>query len=148
MPLQDTNPCSITYEVLCHCERKSGDPAGYCVLAGKRNKHAAQRHVTNCFFDQTIAVNVICLSFACLFLFPTSTIVSCGGSYANSRRTPTQSVGVLATGHRNHKKRQPKRLSYFYGAGGRTRTGTVSLPVDFESTTSANSITPAQIAKS
>ena len=29
------------------------------------------------------------------------------------------------------------------GAGGRTRTGTVSLPVDFESTTSANSITPA-----
>ena len=31
-----------------------------------------------------------------------------------------------------------------HGAGGRTRTGTVSLPVDFESTTSANSITPAQ----
>ena len=30
------------------------------------------------------------------------------------------------------------------GAGGRTRTGTVSLPVDFESTTSANSITPAK----
>ena len=29
------------------------------------------------------------------------------------------------------------------GAGGRTRTGTVSPPVDFESTTSANSITPA-----
>ena len=77
------------------------------------NKHAAQRHVTNCFFDQTIAVNVICLSFACLFLFPTSTIVSCGGPYANSRRTPTQSVGVLATGHRNHKKRQPFWLSFF-----------------------------------
>ena len=34
------------------------------------------------------------------------------------------------------------------GAGGRTRTGTVSLPVDFESTTSANSITPAGIWKS
>lgn len=31
------------------------------------------------------------------------------------------------------------------GAGGRTRTGTVSLPVDFESTTSANSITPASV---
>jgi hypothetical protein len=30
------------------------------------------------------------------------------------------------------------------GAGGRTRTGTVSPPVDFESTTSANSITPAK----
>ena len=44
------------------------------------NKHAARRHVTNCSFDQTIAVNVICLSFACLFLFPTSTIVSCGGA--------------------------------------------------------------------
>ena len=37
---------------------------------------------------------------------------------------------------------------FLFGAGGRTRTGTVSLPVDFESTTSANSITPAQIAKS
>ena len=30
------------------------------------------------------------------------------------------------------------------GAGGRTRTGTPSLAVDFESTTSANSITPAR----
>ena len=34
-------------------------------------------------------------------------------------------------------------LSTLHGAGGRTRTGTVSPPVDFESTTSANSITPA-----
>lgn len=33
---------------------------------------------------------------------------------------------------------------HIHGAGGRTRTGTVSLPVDFESTTSANSITPAK----
>ena len=31
----------------------------------------------------------------------------------------------------------------FCGAGGRTRTGTLSPAVDFESTTSANSITPA-----
>ena len=31
------------------------------------------------------------------------------------------------------------------GAGGRTRTGTVSPPVDFESTTSTNFITPANI---
>ena len=30
-----------------------------------------------------------------------------------------------------------------HGAGGRTRTGTPSLAVDFESTTSTNSITPA-----
>lgn len=68
------------------------------------NKHAAQRHVANCTFDQTTATYGDCLSFACLFLFPTSTIVSCGGPYANSRRTPTQSVGVLATGRRRHKK--------------------------------------------
>ena len=31
----------------------------------------------------------------------------------------------------------------FYGAGGGGRTRTVSLPLDFESSTSANSITPA-----
>ena len=35
-----------------------------------------------------------------------------------------------------------KRVSLF-GAGGRTRTGTLSPAVDFESTTSTNSITPA-----
>ena len=33
---------------------------------------------------------------------------------------------------------------FLYGAGGRTRTGTVSLPTDFESVTSTNSITPAK----
>ena len=32
---------------------------------------------------------------------------------------------------------------FFYGAGGRTRTGTVSLPVDFESTASTNFTTRA-----
>ena len=31
------------------------------------------------------------------------------------------------------------------GAGGRGRTDTVSLPLDFESSTSANSITPAYL---
>ena len=31
------------------------------------------------------------------------------------------------------------------GAGGRSRTGTVLLPPDFESSTSANSITPASV---
>ena len=60
------------------------------------NKHAAQRHVTNCSFDQTIAVNVICLSFACLFLFPASTQYPAG--------TPNLGGGVLATGRRRHKK--------------------------------------------
>ena len=34
-----------------------------------------------------------------------------------------------------------------FGAGDRGRTGTVSLPLDFESSTSANSITPANITK-
>ena len=33
-----------------------------------------------------------------------------------------------------------------FGAGDRGRTGTVSLPPDFESGTSANSITPAHIS--
>ena len=36
-------------------------------------------------------------------------------------------------------------VSSVFGAGDRGRTGTVSLPLDFESSTSANSITPANI---
>ncbi len=36
------------------------------------------------------------------------------------------------------------RQIFRFGAGGRGRTGTVSLPLDFESSTSANSITPAK----
>ena len=36
-----------------------------------------------------------------------------------------------------------KIKAFQLGAGGRGRTGTVSLPLDFESSTSANSITPA-----
>ena len=34
----------------------------------------------------------------------------------------------------------------YFGAGGRTRTGTLSPAVDFESTTSTNSITPAGVS--
>ena len=34
-----------------------------------------------------------------------------------------------------------------FGAGDRGRTDTVSLPLDFESSTSANSITPANLSK-
>ena len=34
-------------------------------------------------------------------------------------------------------------MPFWFGAGGRTRTGTLSPAVDFESTTSTNSITPA-----
>ena len=35
------------------------------------------------------------------------------------------------------------KSSFFFGAGGGTRTRTMSPPTDFESVTSANSITPA-----
>ena len=34
-----------------------------------------------------------------------------------------------------------------YGAGGRTRTGTVLLPLDFKSKASANSATPAYVPR-
>ena len=37
----------------------------------------------------------------------------------------------------------PQRVALLFGAGDRTRTGTLSPAVDFESTTSTNSITPA-----
>ena len=43
----------------------------------------------------------------------------------------------------NRERRFPEGKPRRAGAGDRTRTGTVSLPVDFESTTSTNSITPA-----
>ena len=36
-----------------------------------------------------------------------------------------------------------QRVELLFGTGGRTRTDTISLPMDFESITSANSITPA-----
>ena len=49
------------------------------------------------------------------------------------------------SGKRAKNNAEPKmnRVQRHAGAGGRTRTGTPSLAVDFESTTSANSITPA-----
>ena len=31
---------------LCHCERKYGDPAGYCVPVGKRNKQAKDKQLS------------------------------------------------------------------------------------------------------
>ena len=51
----------------------------------------------------------------------------------------------LQSGKRAKNNAEPKmnRVQRHAGAGGRTRTGTPSLAVDFESTTSANSITPA-----
>ena len=53
-----------------------------------------------------------------------------------SRKSPetVDAVGVQPTA---------SILFGFYGAGDRTRTGTLSPAVDFESTTSTNSITPA-----
>ena len=41
------------------------------------------------------------------------------------------------------KKYRPYKRTEFFGAGDGGRTHTVSLPTDFESVTSANSITPA-----
>ena len=46
----------------------------------------------------------------------------------------------------NQTQRHPTGASVF-GAGGGTRTHTVLLPTDFESVTSANSITPANMFK-
>ena len=43
------------------------------------------------------------------------------------------------------KKERGASSSLFFGAGDRGRTDTVSLPLDFESSTSANSITPAYL---
>ena len=53
MPLQDTNPCSIPYEVLCHCEEQSdvaisrkgiilNPTQDTFVLAGKRSTQAKE----------------------------------------------------------------------------------------------------------
>ena len=50
--------------------------------------------------------------------------------FQKTKREPVQQVQVL-----------------FSGAGDRGRTGTISLPLDFESSTSANSITPANITE-
>ena len=43
------------------------------------------------------------------------------------------------------KKKTPMGRLFLFGAGGGTRTHTVSLPTDFESVTSANSIIPAKL---
>ena len=53
-----------------------------------------------------------------------------------------ESVRLLARINKRGRHRLPL---LFIGAGGRTRTGTMSPSVDFESTTSTNSITPAGV---
>ena len=53
-------------------------------------------------------------------------------------------AGLCSTWDRRHQKEKAsKSLPSLFGAGDRGRTDTVSLPLDFESSTSANSITPA-----
>ena len=51
-----------------------------------------------------------------------------------------QGLGIIKIKRSSHNE---IRYDYSLGAGGRTRTGTLSPAVDFESTTSTNSITPA-----
>ena len=58
-------------------------------------------------------------------------------------------LGFMSVKKTNNPNPSPARKIWFglycFGAGGRTRTDTVLLPMDFESITSANSITPAYI---
>ena len=59
----------------------------------------------------------------------------------HSQRQALQSIRPYDRRHQT--QRAPMRVPFVFGAGGRGRTDTVSLPLDFESSTSANSITPA-----
>ena len=66
-----------------------------------------------------------------------------------AERYHTEGISPVPTGtdiiEKNHFC-QVDKSDFFHGAGGGTRTHTVSLPTDFESVTSANSITPANIS--
>ena len=66
---------------------------------------------------------------------------------ASLRYCPGQTTTILISGFsfaRSKKRAEDlRRRSSALGAGDRTRTGTLSPAVDFESTTSTNSITPA-----
>ena len=56
------------------------------------------------------------------------------------------SAGLIWLGLADIKRNRLTFVNLFlFGAGGRGRTDTVSLPLDFESSTSANSITPANV---
>ena len=66
----------------------------------------------------------------------------------NSRRTPTQSVGVLPSTVFRDSKRRRKNASSFAGAENRTRTGTDVTPRDFKSLASAYSATSASLEAS
>ena len=68
-------------------------------------------------------------------------------AYGLRRMISALRAGRVRLGTTDTKKgeAQPFGLRLSFGAGGRGRTDTVSLPLDFESSTSANSITPANI---
>lgn len=53
MPLQDTNPCSIPYEVLCHCEELHSND-----VAISRKGHLVRRDSINCLMELS-RLNVI-----------------------------------------------------------------------------------------
>ena len=60
--------------------------------------------------------------------------------------TAERAVRIFLLRHRHQKKTQPpKKGLCFLGAGGGGRTRTVSPPKDFESSSSANSNTPAHL---
>ena len=57
-------------------------------------------------------------------------------------------ISSVTAGNGYHCKNPPLSIDkggFLRGAGDRTRTGTLSPAVDFESTTSTNSITPAGV---
>ena len=66
-----------------------------------------------------------------------------GGCAPNHPPAGGRRAAARGWDQRQEKTSASKRMRRFFGAGDRTRTGTVSPPVDFESTTSTNSITPA-----
>ena len=73
----------------------------------------------------------------------------CPQRSGSSRPLPFVRYGYMSTAHalaiggKAKKKRTPFQMSFLIGAGGGGRTRTVLPPRDFESRTSASSITPA-----
>ena len=67
-----------------------------------------------------------------------------GRFICHRQRSPRSPDSHLRFESDRHSKKADTRMGIcFFGAGDRTRTGTLSPAVDFESTTSTNSITPA-----
>ena len=96
-----------------------------------QKKKTCTTSTSSLFMVPVTGVDGLCPSFAART--PDYVRLRRGGStphFQKAKREPVQQVQVL-----------------FFGAGDRGRTGTVSLPLDFESSTSANSITPANITE-